>query len=63
MTTSIEARWRATLVDELVEHPDVWQRIADHAEAAMAERADEYGRRVLTALRDASQVLAAGGAA
>ena len=57
------ASWRAEIVDELVAHPDVWQRIAEHAEAAAVDRADGYGRDVLVALSGCARVLAAGGAA
>lgn len=57
-----QRRWRAEIVDELIAHPDVWHRIAQHAEAAAAERADEFGARVLTALRDCAAILSTGGA-
>ena len=51
-------RWRAAIIDELVAHPDVWARIAEHAEAAAADRPDDYGRDVLIALSGCAQVLA-----
>jgi hypothetical protein len=53
------AHWRAALVDQLIEHPDVWARIADHAEAARGDAVTSYQWWTAQQLASCARILAA----
>ena len=51
---------RRQAIDKLIAHPDVWERIAEHAQDAAADRGDAWARDVFAALAQCARVLAAG---
>lgn len=54
------AERRRWAVDELIRHPDVWARIAEHAERAARDARDAYSSDVFAILEGCARVLAAG---
>lgn len=56
--TSNHRRWRTVLVDELIECPDVWARIAEHAEVASAQAGTAYQRHIAAQLAICARALA-----